>query len=205
MKDLRNEVEKMFSIENIQHDKIAFDTLLKFHTNLSSILMNSNLSSEINQSSIIDRYVKSIKFIPTFQRFGLSQYFLFIHPFKYEDREWKLDWNLLLSNTFQTIKYPIRIDNSTSLLIKYIFPYRNPNLAYLNWLTKSKVIIQEYFIFYVKNLTQLFHFNSNLNEDNRWTYDADRFEIHIQNILFNPDYRRQISKIKQYNLGPLKS
>lgn len=207
LSNLSKEVEKRYSLENIQHDKISFDTLLKFHTNLSSNLMNNNLSPDITQSSIIDRYVKSIKFIPAFQRFGFSQYFLFIHPFKYEDpdKEWKLDWNLLLSNTFQNIKYPIRIDRSTSLFIKYIFPYRNPNMTYINWLTKSKRVIREYFIFFAKKLTQLFHFNSNFNEDNSWNYDADRFEIHIQNILFNPDYRRQISKIKQYNLGALKS
>jgi len=201
MKDLTNEVEERFSHENIDHDIASFNSLVALHTSLTSNLVSKKLMSNNNQTAIIEKYIKSIKFIPIFHRFGLSQYFLFIHPFSLD----ATDLKLLLSNTFQKARYPARIDPSTSLFISYIFPYRNPNMAYINRLTKTLRNTREYFMFFVKNLTQLFHFDSNLSEDNRWDYNPERFEMHIQNILFNPSYKPQKLKIKQCDLGSLKS
>ncbi|MHA1256624.1 MAG: hypothetical protein ACTSPS_13605, partial [Promethearchaeota archaeon] len=136
------------------------------------------------EKSFFKNYVKSINFIPSFQRFGMSQYTLYFYPTDIN----KIDFKLLLNNSFQSISYPAQIDNSNSFLIQYVSPYRNPGVStYLNWLTKSKKIVREYCLFFVKKMYQVFHFNYNLSPEG-WDFDPNRFKIYFQNILFNPDY-----------------
>jgi len=94
------------------------------------------------------------------------------------------------------------MDKSTSIFIKYLWPYRNPNLSYIHWLTKSKKDIREYCLFFIKKIFPLFHFNYNLSSNN-WIYDSNRFKIYMQNILYNPNYKVQISKVKEFNVGNL--
>ncbi|MFX1316484.1 MAG: hypothetical protein ACFE9T_11510 [Promethearchaeota archaeon] len=199
-KDLSLEVEKHFEEEKIQSSKKELDKLLQFHENLTPIILNKKLVSSTNQTTILKKHIKSIKFVPSFQPFGLSKYFLFIRPFNLGETDLKL----LLINNFQKVKYPVRIDTSISLFITYIYPYRNPNKAYINYHTKTKKNVREYCLFFLKNLSQIFNFNYNLGK-NKWNYDANRFKIHIQNILFNPTYKPQISKVKQFNLGALRN
>ena len=101
------------------------------------------------------------------------------------------------------INYPAQKDNSNSFIIRYIFPYRNPGISsYFNWLTKSKKIIREYCLFFVKKTYQVFHFNYNLNHEG-WDLDQNRFKIYFQNILFNPDYKVQVPDLKEFNIGDL--
>ncbi len=64
----------------------------------------------------------------------------------------------MLSKTFQSIKYFKVNGELNTLLIKYIYPYNDPNVAYLNWLAKSKRAIREYFLF---NITK-FHIFLNI-------------------------------------------
>jgi hypothetical protein len=204
MKDLSKKVEKRYLWENKSRDRRVFDDLLNFHEHLRSHLIQNSLSPNI---SPVRDYIKSISFLPAFHRFGLSQYYLFVHPLRVEDpaTKWTLDWKLLLGNTFQTIQYPVRLGASSSLFLTSIFPYHTPNATYLNWLAKSKKVIREYFLFSVKRISQLFHFDCNLNEEYKWNYDADRFEIHLHHILFHPDYRRRLSPLKQFDLGSIQS
>lgn len=90
------------------------------------------------------------------------------------------------------------MDSSTPLFIKYIIPYDVPNLKYLHWLTKSKRIIREYVGFYIKKVYHVLHFDYNLSPEG-WKYNKDKFKIHIENILFNPNYDIKSPEIKEYN------
>ncbi len=154
-----------------------------------------------HEKSFFKNYVKSINFIPSFQRFGMSQYSLYFYPTDIN----QIDFKLLLNNSFQSISYPAQIDNSNSFLIKFISPYRNPGVStYLNWLTRSKKIVREYCLFSVKKMYQVFHFNYNLSPEG-WDFDPNRFKIYFQNVLFNPDYKVQIPGLKEFNVGDLAS
>ncbi|MBA7695055.1 hypothetical protein ES703_103674 [subsurface metagenome] len=129
----------------------------------------------------------------------MSQYLLYFYPTDIN----KIDFKLLMNNSFQSISYPAQIDNSNSFLFQYISPYRNPGISpYLNWLTKSKKIIREYCLFFIKKIYQILHFNYNLSSDG-WDLDPNRFKIYFQNILFNPDYKVQIPDMKEFNIGDL--
>jgi len=116
----------------------------------------------------------------------------------------QIDFKLLMNNSFQSISYSAQIDNSNSFLCQYLFPFRNPGISsYLNWLTKSKKIVREYCLFFVKKVYQILHFNYNLTSDG-WDLDPNRFKIYFQNILFNPDYKIQkIPNMKEFNFGDL--
>ncbi|GAH32512.1 unnamed protein product, partial [marine sediment metagenome] len=74
-----------------------------------------------------------------------------------------LDLKLLLINTFQNVNYPAYIDNVHSLFIKFLFPYRNPNMSYINWLAKSKKNVSEYCMFFIKKFYTILHFDHNLD------------------------------------------
>ena len=167
------------------------------HFNLT---LNQHLIDDIKylaakKETFFKNHVNSIKFIPAFQYFGLSQYFLYLYPSDINE----IDFKLLLINTFQKIKFPACIDNSNSFLIKYIMPYGDPNKAYLNWLVKSKKVIREYCGFFIKKVHHLFQFNFNITSEG-WVYSPDRFKAHMQNILFNKDYEFQIPDIKEFKL-----
>ena len=188
-----NRVNYRVSKEKLDFDITYLNKLLNFHLNLKDILMNVNKFKEIKREYYFYNYIKLIKFIPALQNFGFGQYFLYLYPTDMNE----LDFKLLLLNTFQKVKYPACIDDSNSLFIKYIMPHKNPNLKYLNWITKSKKIIREYCAFFIKKLYQICHFNYNLSPEG-WIYDKDRFKIYMQNILFNPDYEIQIPEVKEF-------
>ena len=188
--------------QRIYSESISFNTkdiqdLLDFHLNLEKYFMNEEKIEIAKKKKFFKLYVKSIKFFPTLQNFGLGQYFLYITPFDLEE----IDFKLLLTNTFQKIKHLASIDNSNSLLIKYIFPYNDPNTSYLNWL-RSKNKIREYCLFSVKKISQIFHFNNNLSS-NGWYLDSNNFSTYIQNILFNSNYKVQAPEMKIFNIGDL--
>lgn len=188
--------------QRVNSDVISFNTkdiqeLLNFHQNLEKYLLNEKKIEIAKKDKFFKQHVKSIKFFPALQKFGLGQYFLYITPFDLED----IDFKLLLTNTFQKIKHLASLDNTNSLLIKYLFPYNDPNTSYLNWL-RSKNKIREYCLFSVKKVSQILHFNNNMSS-NGWYLDSNNFSTHVQNILFNSNYKVQASELKHFNVGDL--
>ncbi|KKK72472.1 hypothetical protein LCGC14_2903530, partial [marine sediment metagenome] len=153
---------------------------------------------EFRQESFFKNYIKSIKFIPAFQKFGFSQYYLYIHPIDMD----AINLNELLSNTFQTIKYPTCFDNSNSFLIKCIIPNNSSNTVetYFSQLIKKRHVIREYCLFSIKRVYSLFQFSSNLNAEG-WNYNKDEFKKYLQTVLFNPDYNIPIPKLKEFNIN----
>ena len=193
--NLVKEVDRRVSYEQPDFNINRINKLTEFYKNLNNILLDPERFKISQQAQFFKVYIKSIKFIPAFQVFGLSQYFLYIHPSNIDE----IDFKHLLINTFQFIKHPTIIDDTNSFLIKYIFPYSNPNVKHLNWYTKTKRIIREYCLFSVKKIYQILNFNNNLSV-NGWNYDSNRFKIFMQNILFNPDYKIEFFKLREFNM-----
>jgi len=191
-------VEGRIRGERINLSVNKLNELIEFHNKLEPNLLNLSEFKESQEKFFFQNYIKSINFIPSFQNFGMSQYFLYFYPTDIN----QIDFKLLMNNSFQSIRYPAQIDNSNSFLCHYIFPFRNPGISpYLNWLTKSKKIIREYCLFFVKKVYQILHFNYNLSSDG-WDLDPNRFKIYFQNILFNPEYKLQIH-MKEFYVGDL--
>ncbi len=198
-RNLLNLVKKAnirISRENKDFTITPLNKLLDFHLRLEKSLLDTKEFSGIKREYYFKNYIKSIKFIPAFQRLGFGQYFFYLYSTDMN----KLDFKLLLMNTFQKVKFDACIDDSNSLFINYVMPYNKPNLKYLNWLTKSKKVIREYCVFFIKKVYQICHFNYNLSLEG-WEYDKNRFKKYMQNILFNPNYNIQIPKIKEFNLS----
>lgn len=181
---------------NFNIDKL--NELINFHLNLNKILLSPSKFKEINKKEFFKEYIKSIKFIPVFQDFGLGQYFLYIRPINMDI----IDFKLLFNNTFQKVRYPAYIDNVQSLFIKSLFPYRNLNMSYLNWLTKSKKIISEYCTFYIKKIYILLHLDYNIGPKG-WEIDSNRFKAYLQKVLLDKTFKFEPSKMKEYNIGNL--
>jgi len=193
-------VEARVRGERVDLSVNKLNDLVEFHNKLEENLLNLSEFKESQEKFFFKNYIKSIDFIPSFQNFGMSQYLLYFYPTDIN----QIDFKLLMNNSFQSISYPAQIDNSNSFLFQYLFPYRNPGISsYLNWLTKSKKIIREYCLFFIKKTYQILHFNYNLSSDG-WDLDPNRFKIYFQNILFNPDYKVQIPDMKEFKIGDLK-
>ena len=197
MTSLIKKLNRRINSEIVSFNTRDIQELLNFHQNIDKYLLNEEKIEVTKREKFFKHHVKSIKFFPALQKFGLGQYFLYITPFDLED----IDFKLLLTNTFQKIKHLATIDNTNSLLIKYIYPYNDPNTSYLNWL-RSKNKIRDYCFFTVKKISQILHFNNNLSS-NGWYLDSNNFSIHVQNVLFNPKYKVQASEIMHFNIGDL--
>ncbi len=196
--DFLNEIENRISREKINLSINNIKNLHSFSTNLRELLLNADKFKQSKNESFFETYIKAIKFIPSFQSFGFGQYYVYFYPTDLN----QIDFKHFLHNSFQKVKFPANIDNSNSFLIKYIWPYRKPNDKILNWLVKSKKILREYCMFFIKKVYQIFHFNYNLNV-NEWELDPNRFKIYIQNILFDPNYNPTIPQQKEFNIGAL--
>ncbi len=184
--------------ESFNLDISQLKKLVNFHSNLNQNLCDIEKFKQIKQDSFFKDHIKSIKFIPAFHEFGLSQYYLYIHPSDMDT----IDLKELLNNTFQTIKYPTSFDNSNSLLINFILPSNNPNVKEKNFkqLINKRQTIREYCLFNLKKVYPLFQFSSNLNVEG-WNYNKDEFKKYLQNILFKSDYKIPVSKSKEFYLG----
>ena len=194
---LIKEVEDRVRDETIDISSENLRKLFEFHNLLSKNILNIEEFKKSQVKAFFKNCIKSIDFIPSFQNFGMSQYFLYFYPTDIN----KIDFKLLLNNSFQNISYPAQFDDSNSFLIQYIYPYRNPGISpYLNWLTKSKKIVREYCLFFIKKFYQILHFDYNLSSEG-WDLDPNRFKIYFQNILFNPNYKFQIPDLKEFNIG----
>ncbi|MFW9829183.1 MAG: hypothetical protein ACFFEY_16525, partial [Candidatus Thorarchaeota archaeon] len=195
---LSNQIENRISKEHIEFNLSNLNRLIKYNNILKKVLLDKEEFKNYKTENFFINHIKTIKIIPSFQSFGFGQYFLYFYPLDLNE----IDFKQLLSNTFQKLKFPANIDNSNSFFIQFICPYRNPNTSLLNWLTKSKKVIREYCLFFIKKVFPIFHFNHNLSV-NEWDLDPDRFKIYFQNILFNPDYKIINPELKEINVGAL--
>ncbi|MFX1455323.1 MAG: hypothetical protein ACFFDB_08085 [Promethearchaeota archaeon] len=195
IKDLVEIVKKRSSSRTTKYNPNRMKSLLNFRSNLEQVLHNQDKFSSIKSTDFYSSCIKSIKFVPSFRKFGLAQYFLYLCP-----HDWgAIDLKLLLLNSFQNIQHPAQIDRDQPVFIKYLFPYRAPNKSYLNWLIKSKKIIRESCFFFIKKFFDITQFDTNLSSTG-WYYSSNRFKIHIQNVLFNPNYSPQSFNIREFSI-----
>ncbi|MFX0035050.1 MAG: hypothetical protein ACFE9I_05345 [Candidatus Hermodarchaeota archaeon] len=176
--------------------------LSNFYKNLETHLIDQSKFLNIKTKQFFKRYVKSIKFIPALQQFGFSQYYLYFRPFLYKSSTFEIDFRIFFINSFQNIKYPACIEPNPAIFIEYIFPFRNPNKTYLNWLTKSKKNVSEYCLFYKKKIYEIIHFNRNLTKEG-WSYSSLSFKSFMQNVLFNPIYDPKITGLREFDLSEI--
>ncbi len=176
-------------------DKRLLELAIKFNLDLKQKLLQREDFIALRKEEFYKTYVKSVKFLPLFSHFGLSQYYLYIFPTDLS----KIDFKSLLANSFQSVKYNLGFDSSRPLLIKYLFPFRNPNMAYVNRIAKTDKIVREYCAFAVKKAYQILHADNNLPSDN-WSVDPKKFEIYAQKVLFNPDYSVPPLPVKEFDL-----
>ncbi|NVM38393.1 MAG: hypothetical protein HWN81_22550 [Candidatus Lokiarchaeota archaeon] len=195
---LINEVENRISRESIDLNISNLEKILDYYKNLDKNISEIERFKDYKDELFFKNYIRAIKFIPSFQSFGFGEYYVYFYPLELE----QIDFKHFLHNSFQKIKFSASIDNSSSFFINFIWPYRNPNISLLNWLNKSKKVIREYCLFFIKKVFQIFHFNYNLSV-NEWDLDPNRFKIYFQNILFNQDYDVRISELKEFNIGDL--
>ncbi|MFX1337748.1 MAG: hypothetical protein ACFFDK_03995, partial [Promethearchaeota archaeon] len=195
-KNLVKQIDDRVSREQTEFDFNKLSNLVNFHKNLEKIIITQDKMKLLKTQDFFQKYVKTIKFKPTLHHFNIGQYYLHIRPKDLNE----IDFKLLFQNTFQKVKYPAYIDDTPSLFIKFLFPYRNPNMTYINWLAKSKKIISEYCIFYVKKFYPILHFDYNLGS-NGWELEANHFKAFLQKVLFEPGYSKELSILKEFNIG----
>ncbi|MHA1885743.1 MAG: hypothetical protein ACW96S_11860, partial [Promethearchaeota archaeon] len=195
IESLVNEVKKRLSYQNTTFDLSLIGDLLDFRANLDAYLTNHSKFAEKKASFFFKTYIKSIKVIPAFRKFGLAQYYLYFSPHEWDE----VDLKLLFINTLQRIQYPAQIDPHQPLFLKSLFPYRTPNRSYTNWLIKSKKNIREFCFFYIKKFYDIIHFDRNLSKIG-WYLSSSRFKIHLQNILFNRNYNPKLQNIRIFDL-----
>ena len=156
--------------------------LFKFNNQLKQTLENPDLFFNIKREAFYSDYIKSIKYRPNLKKFGFQQYYLYIQLSEAN----AIDFSLLLLNSFQSVKFCAQSNVNISLLIRYIFPKNTPNLAYLNWLTLSKKIINEFILFTKKaSINQIDIHNIT---PTGWALDINKFQSYIKNIIIKVPY-----------------
>ena len=195
IEDLVEKVNKRVRIEKSNFQSQDLPKLIDFYINIEKYLINKEKYRKVRKEEFFKYFIKSIKIIPAFHSFGLSQYQLYLTPFDFDE----IDFRLLFTNSFQKIKLKSSFGRSNSILINYIFPYADPNNSYLNWLRGQKKI-QEYCLFKVESLSQIFHFDRNLSTFG-WDLDFNSFKEYIQDLLKEPKSYDQDVNIKTFNFG----
>ncbi|MBY8985876.1 MAG: hypothetical protein KGD65_12455 [Candidatus Lokiarchaeota archaeon] len=186
-------IKLRLSFQNINFKLSILNDFMSFRGNLKSYLLTQVKFLSIKSAEFFNQYVKSIKFLPAFRKFGMAQYHLYFRPHD------NVDLKLILTNSFQKVEYRASIEENQAIYIKYLFPYKKPNKTYLNWLIKSKKAVKESCLFYKKKVFTVIHFDHSLSS-NGWNYSSNRFKIHVQNVLFNPNYRQENPNLREFNL-----
>jgi len=192
-------VKNRISQQDIYFNIKELRDLSEFNNNLERKLLDRINFLNVRSKKFFERYINSIKFLPAFQKFSLSQYYLYFRPFFYKSPTFGIDFRLLFINSFQKIKYPACLEPDQVIFCEYIFPLRNPNKSYLNWLLKSKKIVSEYCLFFKKKFYDILHFNRNLRKEG-WDYPSTRFKSYMEDVLFNPTYDPKASEIREFDL-----
>lgn len=196
MKKLIQTVKTRVSLQHINFTLQYTNRLVGFNNNLITNLLDTDKFIKIKEEDFFKTYVKSIRFIPAFSKFGFSKYYLYLLP-----NDWnEVDFKLMVTNTFQKIKYPAYIGFAQILYGTFLFPYKTPNIAHINWLLKSKKCIDEYCLFSVKRMYEMLHFDHSLSEEKGWQYSSTRFKTHVQSILFNTNDYSQLHGMRQFDV-----
>lgn len=166
--------------KDLNLDLKIFQKIEALHENLENEFLKNNDFSNIIKYF---KFIKKINFFPAYQNFGLDNYYLYLKP----NESNEIDWKMLFPLGFKNLKHTATLESSNSYLFQYIFPSKNPNFSYLNWLVKSKKNIDEYFSFSIKQIIPILNFNFNLGP-NGFYFGYQTFEIIIQQILFNKSF-----------------
>ncbi len=190
---------KRKSWENIKYDYDNLAKLFKLHFDLNIIILKNKDFKDFRDKVFFKNYVRSIKFDPAFQNFGLNQFFLYVQPSSYHNFNIKN----LLSDNFQSLKYPANLTKNSPLFIKYLIPSHNPSKFYSDSI-KSNTLIREYCSFFIKKVYQIFHIDHNLSNDG-WELNSNQFKNYLQKILFDPNFTMHILNNRTFsfeNLNP---
>ncbi len=202
LKDMNKLVEKIRNRKSWEKSEYKLEDLNRLsllHRNLNHIVLNDKKFKLEKDSNYFKYFVKSVKFIPDFKAFGLSQYYLYIKLTDYNNIDF--DFKRLLTPTFQKMRVSFQMmGGTTSFFIKYIFPFKKPNMSYINWLSKSKKIVSEYCIFHVKKIYQVLNFNYNIDSKG-WNLDFNRFKSNCQKVLFLKEVHNSNIEIKEFNMN----
>jgi len=196
MNTLIQAIKTRNSLQQIEFTLQYTNQLAKFRKNINLFLLDTEKFKQVKQEGFFKAYIKSIRFIPAFGRFGLSKYYLYLLPSNWD----VVDLKLTFTNTFQKVKYPAYIGPDQILYNTYLFPYKTPGIAHINWLLSSKKSIKEYCLFSVKKIYEVIHFDHSISEKKGWQYSPTRFKTYSQEVLFNSTSRSQSHNIREFDL-----
>ncbi len=169
-------------IEPQRFDLNQLERLLDFNKRLKYYLLNSKDYQDLREKPFF-QFVNSIRFKPILQEFGLQKYYLYFQPTDFNE----IVPELLLINSFVSMRFNSTRFDTYSFLVKYIFPRATPNRKYYNWLLKSKKIINEYCLFSILKTHEIFDFSKNITQ-NGWGIDYNLFIQYVQRVLFDTSY-----------------
>ena len=188
-----DELNQKRMMEPQHFDLNQLDRLLDFNKRLEYYLLNSKVYQDLRENPFF-QYINSIRVKPILQEFGLQKYYLYFQPSDFN----AINPELLLINTFISIRFNSTRFDTYSFLVKYIFPYNTPNKAYLNWLLYSKKSINEYCLFSIKKTHKIFDFSKNITPDG-WRIDYNLFTQYVQKVLFDPSYNPYNPNLRTLN------
>ena len=178
-----DELNQRRMIEPQCFDLNQLERLLDFNKRLEYYLLNAKLYQDLREKPFFIQFVNSIRIHPILQEFGLQKYYLYFQAQDFNE----IIPELLLINTFTSVRFDSPRFDTYSFLVKYIFPYQTPNKAYLNWQLHSKKNFNEYCLFSIKKTHEIFDFSKNITPDG-WRIDYNLFLRHVQRVLFDASY-----------------
>lgn len=188
------------SARRVAKDKIPFEEsslsqLIIFVKNLEKDLLHLDYLKQVKKNKFFKNHLKSITFLPLLSKFGLSQYYLYFYPSNLD----RINFKLLLNNSFQSVKCSVGVEKSPSFIVKYLFPYKNPNARYINKAARQLRIIREYCLFRLTRAHYNFHIDLPFTPKD-WQIDPDKFKIYVQEVLFTDKWQGSHVYLKERKL-----
>ncbi|KKM26311.1 hypothetical protein LCGC14_1586030 [marine sediment metagenome] len=100
MNTLVQAVKTRISLQQIEFTLQYTNRLEEFRKRLVSILLDTEGFKRSKFEDFFKAYIKVIRFIFTFRKFGFSKYYLYLLPACWDD----IDLKLMFTNTLQSIK-----------------------------------------------------------------------------------------------------
>ncbi|MHA1454786.1 MAG: hypothetical protein ACTSR5_02210 [Promethearchaeota archaeon] len=189
-----DEINQKRMVEPKYLDKNQLDQLVDFNKNLGSYLLSSGDYKDLKEKPFFGQFINSIRIKPILPEFGLQKYYLYFQARDFNE----IVPELLLINSFLSVRFNSTRFDTFSFLVKYIFPYNTPNKKYFNWLLFSKKNINEYCLFSIKKTHEIFDFSKNITPDG-WRIDINLFTQYIQKVLFDPSFKPYNPNLKTLN------